>query len=163
MNTDYGVMILIIACILIAAFALIPKNRIKEAFLFFVTGQILAWPISLVLILTEKRAFPVRPFPKATDGNLILSYVMYPALIAFFHLYYPVKKKILSKTIYTIVFLTALSLLDILIESQTNLLMYREWSTFHFAVLLLIIILIQRIYLNWFFTKLHNHDYNGEE
>ncbi len=161
MNTDYGVMLLIVVSILIAALVLIPKKRIKEALLYFITAQILAWPISLIITLLGKRAFPVRPFPKATDGNLILSYVLYPTLIVFFHLYYPVKKKVFTKATYFIVFLAAMSLLDSVIENYTNLLVYKEWTAFHFFGLILIITLVLRVYLNWFFSKLQDYDYKG--
>ena len=94
---------------------------------------------------------PVRELPKATDLPLTIDYFFYPVLFSIFYVHRRVKGSLGSRITYFFVWVSASSLLDIVIERYTDLLEYEFLKWYGMWMYIGFLFYISQVCCNWFF------------
>nr|WP_274363556.1 MULTISPECIES: CBO0543 family protein [unclassified Paenibacillus] len=147
-------MILIIVNIITALLLIftVPKDKLREASVMFFFKQTITWSFGLLVVEWGLIKYPVREFVKADATSFSFEYFIYPSLCVIFNLRYPKGEK-WKKAVWILGFPTVMTILEVIIEHNTDLIKYVHWSWYLTWITLLLTFLISRLYFVWIYKK----------
>ncbi len=102
----------------------IPRKDRRVGIMAFMIFQALIWLCDMPAFKFNLLSAPVRILPKATNLALTINYIFYPVLFSIYYVHRRVKGNLWSKFLYFFVWISAVTLLDMVIERYTDLLEY---------------------------------------
>ncbi|WP_257008174.1 CBO0543 family protein [Bacillus sp. FJAT-45350] len=129
----------------------VPKEKQRQAHLAFLFKQLLTWLFGLVVVEKGLIRYPLRIFKKANKTSFTFEYFVYPALCAFFIIYYPHRKNLLVKSVYHLISPTLITLFEYFLVKFTKLIEYKKWRRYWSFLTISIVDLIAYFYVLWFF------------
>jgi hypothetical protein len=129
----------------------VPKKDWRKGFLAFLMFQAIIWLCDMPAFKYDLLRAPVRELPKATDLPLTIDYFFYPVLFSIFYVHRRVNGSLGSRITYFFVWVSASSLLDIVIERYTDLLEYEFLKWYGMWMYIGFLFYISQICCNWFF------------
>ena len=126
------------------------KNRRKGLFAFMMFQSII-WLCDMPAFKYGLLSAPIREFPKATDLALTINYFFYPALFSIFYVHKKVKDGLWSRFAYFFVWVSIITLCDIVIERYTDLLEYGLLTWYGMWIYIGFLFFVSRVCCNWFF------------
>jgi hypothetical protein len=157
MNKEYGLIIIewVITIGLLIKF--IKRDKIREAYIAFSFKQILTWILGLSVAELRLIEYPVRLFPYANKASFTFEYFVYPAICAIFNVNFPENKSNFNKFLYYFYYCTSITVIEVIVEKNTNIIKYIHWTWYvTWSTLFITFYLTRKFYL-WFF-KLNNKD-----
>lgn len=151
MNLDRIVLLISWISIAVALIFFIPRNRIREAWVAFLFKQAITWPIGLWIAHKNMIKYPVRIFENSTTTSFTFEYFAYPAICALFNIHYPKSKNKLKRFIYYIAYTSGITVFELILEKNTDLIEYISWSRYWTWITIFITFYISRQYFKWFF------------
>jgi hypothetical protein len=136
----------------IAFLLYIPSQKRREAILSFLACQAITWVNGTLHIKYGLLEFPVREFPKATELLFTSEYIMYPLICAFYYIYEPASGKLL-RLLYLVSCISCLTVVDVLIETYTDLIEYKNYNWYWTWIDFFLIFLLTNAYCKWFFQE----------
>lgn len=154
MTVERVILIIVwIVCLVIIPIK-IPKHRIREAVLLFLSTQMITWIMSLLLVEWQAIENPVREFPAASGSNFTNNYLFFPLVSTLFALYYPSRKSEVIRFFYHLRVVLFLAIYLMLISSYTEILKYVHFNIVLHVVLLWLVLNAVRRYAEWFFQRM---------
>lgn len=139
--------------IAVAAIALLVKRSTWHRFAAgFLMAQNLAWLNVLIDCRLGLFTYPIREFPKATDVGFTLQYLLYPAIFGFYVLFEP-NGSFWKKTLYTLVWPTAVVIFRIMLMRYTQLIAASHYNLLLDWVTVLVLLLISKGVTKWLFRS----------
>lgn len=129
----------------------IPRNKLREAYVAYFFKQLITWLTGLVVAELGLIIYPVRMFPRASGTSFTFEYFVYPAICAIFNVNYPENKSKLVQSFYYISFCTVITIVEVIIEKTTDILIYIHWTWYITWITLFITFFMTRKYFEWFF------------
>lgn len=139
----------IITIVLLIIF--IPKNRIREACIPFLFKQVITWLFGMIVVELRLLEYPVRFFSYANKTSFSFEYFIYPSLCAIFNLHYPYNKSFFGKFMHYIYYCTGLTIIEIIVEKNTNIVKYINWTWYTTWITFFITFFISQKFFVWFF------------
>jgi hypothetical protein len=136
---------------IVCFYLFIPKDKRRNAHVAFLLMQVITWPIGLEVVNLEWIKYPVRLFPNASQTSFTFEFLVYPVIAAFFNVYYPENKATLAKLKYYIIICSSMTGFELLLEENTQLITYINWTSYHTWITGFITLYICRLYYRWFF------------
>lgn len=130
-----------------------PRDKIREAQLIFMFKQVLTWLSGLLVVEFLLIEYPVREFSYATRASFGFEYFIYPAACVIFTLRFPENGSLIKKLGWYLFWPTWMTIVEVLIERNTNLILYINWSWYWTWLTLLLTFYIPRVYYKWFLKK----------
>ncbi|MFD0675804.1 CBO0543 family protein [Paenibacillus sp. GCM10027630] len=125
---------LLLRLLWISSFASIPfvfkrKNLLMYLTVFFAKG-VLSSSIDSIFIKRKRIEYPVRPYPKIFDTNILYDLLFYPLLsVLWVRSTYDTKPSVtILRSLY---FSVPMSLAQWILEKKTNLFKWKSWSILH--------------------------------
>ncbi len=148
-----GLLYLAWAVPLVSLFFYIPKDKIHLALLAFLFKEFLAWPLGLYVVDIGLIQYPIRFFENASYTSFTFEFFLFPILCSYFNVYFPEDKSFFIKMMYYFLFCTGISLLELWILHNTNLIRYIHWNVYLTWISILISFYISRRFCLWFFKS----------
>ncbi|WP_102273091.1 CBO0543 family protein [Cytobacillus massiliigabonensis] len=126
------------------------KNRRKGIFAFMIF-QAFIWLCDMPSFKFGLLSAPVREFPKATDLAITIDYFFYPVLFSIFYVSQKRQGTKWMKFIYSLVWISAITLFDIVIEKYTDLLEYGRLTWYGMWLYIGLLFFVSLTCCNWFF------------
>jgi hypothetical protein len=152
MTLERLVLIVIWVASFIAVVLYIPRLKRREALIALLTCQAITWVNSMLHEKYGLLAFPVREFPKATNLLFTTEYMMYPLMCAFYYIYEPKSGKLL-RFFYLAGCISFLTVVDVWINTYTDLIAYANYSWYWTWIDFFFIFLLVNVYCKWFFKQ----------
>lgn len=129
----------------------IPRKDWRKGFLAFLMFQGIIWLCGMPAFQFGLLTAPMREFPKATDLPLTIDYFFYPVLFSIFYINKKVKSSLGYRFAYFIVWISIITLFDIILERYTDLLEY-EWITYYgMWIYIGFLFYVSEVCCNWFY------------
>ncbi|AGK55834.1 CBO0543 family protein [Bacillus sp. 1NLA3E] len=151
LRVDYIVLISVWCVTILGLLYFVPRNKIREAIAIFLFKQSLTWLFGLMVVQLGLIEYPVREFPKASHTSFSFEYFIYPATCVVFNLHFPVHKSLVHKIGWFLFFPTWMTILEVLIAQNTELIHYIHWAWYWSWITLFLTFLFSFIYYRWFF------------
>lgn len=129
----------------------IPRKDWRKGFLAFLMFQAIIWLCDMPSFQIGLLSAPVREFPKATDLPITIDYFFYPVLFSIFYIKKRVNGSRTSKMTYFFVWISVITLFDIIIERYTDLLKYETLPRFGMWIYIGFLFFISQLCCNWFY------------
>lgn len=129
----------------------IPRKDRRKGFLALMMFQAIIWLCDLPAFKYGLLSAPVREFPKATDLALTINYFFYPVLFSIFYVHKRVKGSLWSRFKYFIVWISSITMFDIVIERYTDLLEYGFLTWYGMWMYIGFLFYVSQVCCNWFF------------
>lgn len=139
------------AATLISMVFLIPRNKVREAVVAFLFKQAMTWPLGLFIADMGWIQYPIRFFENVNRGSFTFEYFFYPVICAYFMVYFPNDKRLVTRAAYYFAFSTTLTLAELVILHNTDLIIYIRWNAYATWISLFITFYITRKFCLWFF------------
>ncbi len=149
----YEAIILVIAWIItsIGLIIFVPKIKIREAIVIFLFKQLITWVVGLLVAELGLIIYPIRSFAYATQASFDFEYFIYPAICVIFNLHYPVGTKPLRQLIHYFSYCSAITIIEVIIERNTDIIDYVHWEWYVTWITLFITFWVSRKFYLWFF------------
>lgn len=134
-----------------ASVAFIPPHKRREGALAFLVFQAIIWLCDLFVFRYGLFSAPVREFPKATDLSITIDYFFYPVMFAVFYVRRKEKAGYVRRAARLVLWISCLTLYDILIERYTDLLVYGKATWYLMWLYLLLLYCVSHLFCDWFF------------
>lgn len=135
----------------VGLFLFIPQKDRRKGFLAFLMFQAVIWLCDIPAFKYDLLRAPVRELPKATDLPLTIDYFFYPVLFAIYYVHRSSKGNLWSRITYFFVWVSVISLFDILIERYTDLLEYEFLKWYGMWMYIVFLFYVSQVCCNWFF------------
>jgi len=129
----------------------VPKKDSRKGILAFMMFQAIIWLCDMPAFKYDLLRAPVRELPKASDLPLTIDYFFYPVLFSIFYVHRRVEGSLGSRITYFLVWVSAASLLDIVIERYTDLLEYKFLKWYGMWMYIGFLFYISQVCCNWFY------------
>lgn len=129
----------------------IPREDWRKGFLAFLMFQAIIWLCDMPSFRYGLLSAPVRELPKATDLPLTIDYFFYPVLFSVFYVNKRVNVRLWSKITYFFVWVSVITLFDIMIERYTDLLEYNILTWYGMWTYIVFLFYMSQVCCNWFF------------
>lgn len=151
---EYGILIASCGITLLSVIFLVPKNKVKDAWVIFSFKQFITWITGLYVVEKGLLEYPVKLFfEKASNTSFAFEFIVYPILCIYFNLYYPIKGSSISKTGYYALFCSAITLFEVALEKYTMLITYTGWTWYWTWITLFVTFYLSRTFYLWFFKN----------
>nr|WP_315989488.1 CBO0543 family protein [Desulforamulus aquiferis] len=130
---------------------LVPRDKIRDAQVIFLSKQLLTWFFGLLVVEKGLIKYPVRLFPKANRTSFTFEFFAYPTICIFFNLYYPYGQDVGKQLLHYVYYTSGITVFEIILEKYTNLIKYINWKWYWTWLTLLITFTISNFYYRWFF------------
>ncbi|MDR7236596.1 CBO0543 family protein [Neobacillus drentensis] len=154
MKVDQSILYILYACTFISL-AFIPKHKLRDASIIFLFQQAVTWFAGILAVGFNLLEYPVRELAKVNGTSFLYEFFLYPVITIFFCLYYPRISKRWKKIIYISTFSTGLTIPEVIIEQNTNLIKYLKWEWYDTWASVYITLFLAWIFYKWYF-KLTN-------
>ncbi|KEF35911.1 hypothetical protein M670_04928 [Schinkia azotoformans MEV2011] len=129
----------------------IPHKEWRKGFLAFLMFQAIVWLCDMPSFQFGLLSAPVRVLPKATDLPLTINYFFYPVLFSIFYVNKRAKGSLWSRITYFFVWVSIITLFDVVIERFTDLLEYGLLSWWGMWIYIWLLFFVSQVCCNWFF------------
>ncbi|WML41436.1 CBO0543 family protein [Neobacillus sp. OS1-2] len=136
---------------IIAWILFIPSNDRRKGFLAYLMFQGIVWLCDMPSFTFGLLRAPVREFPKATDLPLTINYFFYPVLFSILYVHRKVTGRIRTRMTYFFVWVTVITLFDIVLERYTDLLEYETLTWYGMWIYMVFLFYVSQVCCNWFF------------
>ncbi|CAI9390599.1 CBO0543 family protein [Niallia sp. Sow4_A1] len=153
MNMERWILIGIIAISILALFFLVPKNKAREAWMIFLSLQIITWPAGLLAVEWNMIDYPIQLFSFANEFNrssFTFEFFLFPVTAIMFNLYYPKKIKKTGTFFYYFLFAGFFTCLEVIIERHTELVNYISWHGSYTLITVMVTLFLNHTYYHWF-------------
>jgi hypothetical protein len=155
MNNDNTAIVIIMFISLLLLLLFVRKTQFRKALLALVLAQFFSWPITLMVVYFNLQTNPVRFFPYATKGSLLIAFIFHPSVFVVYCLRYPQKSKFLIKMAFSMILPGFAICTQWLAAQYSNLVYYpTKWVLVGLFLVSMILYHISRKYLDWFFKKI---------
>lgn len=131
----------------------IPQKDRRKGLLAAVMFQALIWLCDMPAFTYGLVTAPVHLFPKATDLTVTINYFFYPVLFAIFYVHWKAKKSLWYRLTYFFVWISIVTINDIVLERYTNLIKYGSLTWFGMWIYIGFLFYISLICCNWFYKE----------
>jgi len=131
----------------------IPNNERRKGILAFMVFQSFIWLCDMPAFSFHLLSAPVREFPKATDLALTINYFFYPVLFSIYYVNKRKKNGLLSKITYFLVWVSTLTMYDVILERYTDLLEYGYIRWYGMWIYIGFLFFVSQACCNWFFKE----------
>lgn len=129
----------------------IPRKDLRKGILSLMIFSAIVWLCDMPAFKYNLLSAPVRIFPRATDLALTINYIFYPALFSIYYANKKVKRSLWSRTAYFFVWVSGVTLIDILLEKYTALLEYGFITWYGMWIYISLLFYSSQVCCNWFF------------
>ena len=157
MNIDRWLLIGFSLLCIIAIIKLLPREKVRDAWVLYLFLQIITWPAGLFAVEMGWIEYPTQLYPKANEYNrtsFSFEFFVFPIVAIFFSLYYPNKMKRKNSLIYYISFAGFFTIVEVVLERYTTLVKYHEWKWYWTLVSVIISLYLNHKYYLWFRKRL---------
>ncbi|MFC0414545.1 CBO0543 family protein [Cytobacillus solani] len=130
----------------------IPKNKIRLAIVAFLFKQIITFLICLVVVELGLLEYPIRLFSSINRTSFTYEYYAFPVTCAIFTVWYPHDRRTFIKLGYYIAFTSILTLGEVIIEKNTDLIKYIHWEWYISWITICLSFYLTRSFCVWFFA-----------
>ncbi|MFC4098039.1 CBO0543 family protein [Paenibacillus xanthanilyticus] len=148
---DRTILISIDIIIALALIWLTPKDKLREATIIFLFKQTMTWSFGLLVVEWGLIEYPVREFVRANATSFSFEYFIYPSLCVIFNLRYPTRSARWKRWAWILAFPTAMTILEVMIERNTELIRFVHWNGYYTWITLLLTYLMSRTYFVWMY------------
>ncbi|UOR12629.1 CBO0543 family protein [Halobacillus amylolyticus] len=145
-----------------ALLILIPKDKILHALVAFHIKQCITWLFGIIVVEMRLIKYPVRLFDYATKASFTFEFFAYPAICAIFNVYYPEGKNKIAKFGYYALYTSVITVIEVILEINTNLIEYIHWSWYWTWITLFVTFFLARSYYKWFFKRIYSNTGDAE-
>ncbi|WP_313800380.1 CBO0543 family protein [Cytobacillus sp.] len=138
---------------LIGFILFIPRKDRRKGFLALMMFQAIIWLCDMPSFQYGLLSAPFREFPKATDLALTINYFFYPALFSIYYINKKEKGTIWTSFTYFFLWVTLITLFDIMIERYTDLLKYGLLTWYGMWIYIALLFYVSQICCNWFYKE----------
>ncbi|WP_372660709.1 CBO0543 family protein [Cohnella sp.] len=145
----------ILVAVWITAFSLfffVPRQKIRLALVAYLFKQMLTWMVGLIVVELGWIEYPVRCFATVNRSSFTFEYLAYPIICGLFNARYPENRSLLFKLFYYSSYCTVITVVEVLIEKNTDLINYIHWSWYWTWITLFITFFMSRTFCKWFFS-----------
>lgn len=132
---------------------LVPKSKIRQAHVAFLIMQVFTWSLGFLVVELKLIEYPIRFFDYASRTSFTYEYFVFPAICVLFNVHYPVTASLLKKGLYYLSYLVAITIIEVGIESYTQLISYLNWNWYWTFISTWLTLFLSRKYLKWFFQE----------
>jgi len=125
----------------------------QVSFLFM---QVPSWLFGALVVQGGLIEYPVGFLDMAYRASFTFEFFVFPAVSAIFNVHFPQKKAWLVKTVYTLSFPAAMTVVEVYLEKHTQLIKYLHWSPYWSFITITLTLLLSYGYYRWFFKKIRN-------
>ncbi|MED3550978.1 CBO0543 family protein [Cytobacillus praedii] len=129
----------------------IPRKERRKGFLALMIFQAFIWLCDMPSFKYGLLSAPVREFPKATDLSITINYFFYPVMFSIFYVKRRVRGSAWARFKYFFVWISVLTLFDIVIERYTDLLEYGYLTWYGMWIYIGLLFCVSQVCCNWFF------------
>ncbi|MDR6997803.1 CBO0543 family protein [Neobacillus niacini] len=143
-------------CIL-AIFKLVPREKVRDAWILFLFLQVITWPAGLFAVEMGWIEYPTQFFSFANKYNrtsFAFEFFIFPIVAIFFSLYYPNKVKIKGAILYYLSFAGFFTICEEVLEKYTTLVEYHGWKWYWTLSTVIISLFLNHSYYLWFKKRL---------
>ncbi|MEK4972250.1 CBO0543 family protein [Niallia sp. FSL R7-0648] len=161
MNMERWILVGIIVISILAIFLLVPKQKTREAWVIFLSLQIITWPAGLLAVEWNMIDYPVQLFSSANKFNrssFTFEFFLFPVTAIMFSLYFPKKLKKTGKFFYYFLFAGFFTCLEVVIERYTELVDYLSWHGSYTLLSVMVTLYINHTYYSWFKKELKKNE-----
>ena len=151
MSKEYIILVVawVITGILLIIF--VPKNKIRQASIIFLFKQLMTWFFGLIVVELRWIEYPGDVLQYASKTSFTFEYLVYPAICVLFNLHYKEENSTFNQLKYYFYFCTVITLIEVTLESTTELINYINWSWYWTWITLFITFYASRRFYLWFF------------
>lgn len=150
MKMEYIVLISVWCLTIIGLLYYVRRYEIREALVIFLFKQMLTWAFGLLVVEFGLIEYPVREFQKASATSFSFEYFIYPAICVIFNLRYPINKGLLHRMGWFLFFPTWMTIMELLLEKNTDLIKYIHWTWYWTWITLFITFYVSMKFYRWF-------------
>lgn len=130
----------------------IPRNKVRLAWVAFLFTQLITWPVGLLIVDIGLIKFPTEFLQNASHTSLTFEYLVFPAICAFFNVYFPEGRSPLIRLAFYSFFCTAITALELFALNYTDLIRYIHWNAYLTWGSLFLTFYFCRKFCVWFFN-----------
>jgi hypothetical protein len=159
MSLEYKILVgvWILSCLLILT---IPRDKFRLAAFAFLFKQWITCLLGLLAVQLGLLQYPVRELADINRTSFTYEFLAYPMVCAVFNVYYPAQKKPVWQFAYYLVWITALTIPEVILEKHTNLIRYVHWNWFCTWSSLFFTFLATRVFCVLYFRSLSGTEAN---
>ncbi|WP_425531830.1 CBO0543 family protein [Paenibacillus cellulosilyticus] len=116
--------------------------------------QVSCWLFAALVAEGNLIEYPVGLLNNVYKTSFTFEFFVFPSLSAIFNVHFPSDKSWLAKTMYTLSFSTGMTIVEVLLEENTELITYTRWSWYWSFITILITLLLSYGCYLWFFKKM---------
>ncbi|PYI50407.1 CBO0543 family protein [Paenibacillus flagellatus] len=131
----------------------VPKERSRVAQVAFLIKQLITWVIGLVVVEIGLLEYPTREFASINRTSFTFEFFAYPAVCALFNARYPTGSGWVKQLSYFSAYCSVMTVTEVLIEANTRLIRYDEWSWYWTWISLFLTFMGSRLFCVWFFRS----------
>lgn len=132
----------------------IRRNNFMNAQLSFMFMQVPCWLFGTLVAEGKLIEYPVGFLNNVYKASFTFEFFVFPSISAIFNIHFPTHKSRFIKTVYTLSFPAAMTIVEVLLEHNTELITYIQWSWYWSFITILLTLLISYGYYLWFFKKM---------
>ncbi|MDR7001357.1 CBO0543 family protein [Neobacillus niacini] len=129
----------------------IPRNDRRRGILALLMFQGIIWLCDMPSFQLDLLRAPVREFPKATDLPFTIDYFFYPVLFSIYYVHKKRRGSLGYRMTYFFVWVSIITLYDIVLERYTDLLEYDLLPWFGVWIYIGFLFYLSQVCCNWFF------------
>lgn len=157
MNGERLILIAIILFSIFVIFKFVPLNKIRDAWVLFLSLQMMTWILGLLAVEKELIEYPIQLFPHENMNNkssFSFEFYVFPVVGIIFSLYYPSKSNKIIQFLYYLIIISFFTFLEVLIERNTDLVHYIKWKWYWSLLSITIVLFINHTYYTWYKKEL---------
>jgi hypothetical protein len=146
---------MILVAVWVTAFSMfffIPRNSFRLAQVAILFKQLITWIIGLVVVELGLIEYPVREFASENRSSFTFEYLAYPIVCGLFNSRYPENRSLRFKLLYYCSYCSVLTVIELLIEKNTDLIRYLHWTWYWTWITLFVTFFMSRNFCKWYFS-----------
>ncbi|ARU60678.1 hypothetical protein CBW65_05955 [Tumebacillus avium] len=130
----------------------LPKSKLPDACVIFLVCQAVTWVGGLIAGEMELVQYPVR-IMKSNRTSAEFEYLFLPVFCIVFTLYYPAQKSKIAQWLYYVLYTSAITVVEVILERYTLLIKYTGWKWYWTFLTVMATFYLTRKYYQWFGKK----------
>lgn len=144
--------ILAVWAISVIGMLLVPKRNRRKAQVAFLFQQFLSWILGLIVVQNNWLEYPVREL-RHNYSSLTFEFMGYPIIAVYLNIYYPKVKKGWTRCLFVLAFPAAITLIEVLLETHTQLIKYHTWNWYWTFISIFVTLQLSLLFNRWFFRS----------
>jgi hypothetical protein len=129
------------------------RNGLRKAHVAFFFKQMITWLFGLLVVEWGLILYPIHEFEHANMTSFTFEFFVYPAICTFYNVYYPATQSYFQEFLYTALFCSPITLLEVVLEKYTDLIHYNQWTWYWTWITLYLTFRMSRAYVKWFYSN----------